>query len=312
MKRIAFLMVLIVISAGLASSEIFDDKSLSPGPSNVGLMPDAAGGPDDFGYIFSDNAEPACTDLYAFVDISTTGTAAGLAGQDDDYAGPFPFGFSFDFYGTAQTEFYVGSNGVIYFFDDYLGLGNTCPLPDYQGYSDIDTFIALYHDDLIIQADGEVYYENFAACPVGNGGQCTIVQFYNARAYGGSDSDNMNFEAAFYDNGTVVFLYAQPSNSDAGQNNGGSATIGIQGLPDPTPVWAIEYSCDTPSLASGLAIAFAPPGAATSGVPDVCGQVATPTPAGPQPIPTNSNAGFIVLVLMLVVAAFVIISRRTA
>ncbi len=238
--------------------------------------------------------------------------AAGLVGEDDAYAGPFPFGFSFDFYGTAQTVFYVGSNGVIYFFDEYLGLSNTCPLPDYQGYSDIDTFIALYHDDLIIQDDGEVYYETFATCPVGAGGQCTIVQFYNAQAYGGLATDNMDFEAIFFYDGTVVLLYAQPSNGDSEQDNGGSATIGIQGLPDPTPVWAIEYSCNAASLAGGLAVAFAPPGAATGGVPDVCGQAPTPTPAGPQPIPTTSNTGLIVLVLMLVVAAFVLISRRTA
>jgi gliding motility-associated-like protein len=34
---------------------------------------------------------------------------------DDDVAGPFPIGFSFRFFGTAFTEFYIGSNGWISF-----------------------------------------------------------------------------------------------------------------------------------------------------------------------------------------------------
>ncbi len=310
MKRLVFALFVAALGVGLASAEVVEDKTMSPGPSNVGMIPEAAGGPDDFGYIFADNAEAACAGLFTYVDITTTGTGAGLAGVDDDYAGPFPMGFSFDFYGTAQTEFYVGSNGVVFFVDQYLGLGNTCPLPAIQGSYGVDTFIAPYHDDLVVQGNGEIYYESFAACPVGSGGQCTVVQFYNVRPYDGSDGDDMDFEVVLFDDGSVVMLYQQPSGSDPGQNNGGSATIGIQGLPSAAPVYAIEYSCDAASLASGLAIAFAHPNAITGGAPDVCGQPTTPTPAGPAPIPAASNTGLVVLVLLLVVAAFVLIGRR--
>jgi hypothetical protein len=309
MKRIAVVCFVVVFGVGLASAEIADDKLNSPGPSNVGGVPDAAGGPDDYGYIYADNAEAACAGLYTFVDITTTGTAAGLFGADDEYAGPFAIGFSFDFYGTAQTQFYVGTNGTVYFEDAYLGLGNTCPLPATQSYTP-QVFIAPYHDDLVVQSDGEIYYETFASCPVGNGAQCTIVQFYNMRPYSGVEGDNMNFEVVLYDDGSVALLYAQPSGSDPSQNNGGSATVGIQGSPNPSPVYALEYSCNSASLSSGLAIAFAHPSAITGGIPNVCEQPATPTPAGPQPIPTTSNTGLIVLVLLLVVAAFVLISRR--
>jgi len=309
MKRVALAMVLTVLVVGLASAEVFDDKTNSPGPSNVGTMPDAAGGPDDFGYIYADNGEAACAGLYTYVDITSTGTGVGLVGADDDYAGPFPIGFSFDFYGTAQTEFYVGSNGVAYFEDAYLGLGNTCPLPATQGYTP-QVFIAPYHDDLVVQSDGEIYYETFAACPVGAGGQCTIIQYYNQRTFYGTEGDDMDFETVLYADGTIVMLYQQPSGSDPDSSNGGSATVGIQGAPVPPPIFALEYSCDVASLASGLAIAFAHPDAVTGGVPDVCGQQATPTPEGPQPVPATSNTGLVILVVLLVVAAFVLISRR--
>ena len=311
-KKLALTLTLATLVVGIASAEVFEDKSNSPGPSNMGAMPEAAGGPDDFGYIYADNAEAACAGLYTYVDIASTGTAAGLVGVDDGHVGPFPIGFSFDFYGTPQTEFYIGSNGVVYFVDVYLGLSNTCPLPAVQGGYGVDTFIGLYHDDLVIQPDGEVYYETFAACPVGAGGQCTVIQYYNARAYSGTDGDDMDFEVVLFADGSVVMLYQQPSGSDAGQNNGGSATIGIQGSANASPVYAIEYSCNTASLASGLAVAFAPLNATTGGVPNACGQPPTPTPTGPAPIPTTSNTGLIVLALLLVVTALVLIGRRVA
>ena len=38
----------------------------------------------------------------------------GLAG-DDSYAGPFPIGFEFDFFGKRFTSFYVSTNGLLQF-----------------------------------------------------------------------------------------------------------------------------------------------------------------------------------------------------
>jgi hypothetical protein len=309
MRRIAFLVCVAMLGFAIASAEVIDDKSLSPGPANIGSLPDASGGPDDFGYIFADNAEAACSSLYSYVDITATGTGAGLAGVDDGHAGPFPFGFSFDFYGTTYTDFYVGSNGVVFFVDIYLGLGNVCPLPAVQGTYGVDTFMGVYHDDLEVQTNGEIYYQNFATCPVGNAGQCTVIQFHNMCDFGSTD-DNMEFEVVLVDDGTIVYLYEQPVNDDASQTNGASATVGIQGSPAATPVYAIEYSCNVASLSSGLAIAFAPPTAITAGAPSVCAQQVTPTPSGPQPVPTATNTGLIVLVILVAAAALVLLGRR--
>lgn len=269
MKMTTLLATLVMMLLALAAGAVDENKSSSPGPSNTGSPAEATGGPDDFGYVFADNAEAPCAGTYSFVDISTTGSPAGLVGQDDSHAGPFPFGFSFSYYGTGYTDFYVGTNGVVFFVNTYLGLGNVCPLPATNSYG-VQTYIAPYHDDLVVQTNGEVYYQTFASCPVGaGGGQCTIVQWFNMADCCGDD-DNMNFEAILFANGTIITQYLQPANNDPSQTNGASATVGIQGIDTFPPVWALQYSCDSQSLSPGLAVIFAPPGAQTGGIPNEC------------------------------------------
>ncbi len=265
---IVIVLAMVVMAAPLAGQA--EDKTNSPGPSNEGGQVRGAGGPDDFGYVFMDTAEGPCMGTYNYVDITGTGTATALAGVDDGHTGPFPMGFSFDFYGTPHTDFYVGSNGVVFFIDVYLGLGNVCPLPATQGSYGVETFIGVYHDDLEVQADGEIYYQTFATCPVGaTGSQCTVIQFHNMSDFGSTD-DAMEFEVVLFADGSVILQYAEPANDDANQTNGASATVGIQGIDTSPPVWALEYSCNTQSLVPDLAVVFAPPTAQSGGVPDQC------------------------------------------
>jgi hypothetical protein len=80
----------------------------------------------------------------------------------------------------------------------------------------------------------------------------------------------MEFEVVLFANGTIIMQYLQPANDDSTQTNGASATVGIQGTDASPPVWAIEYSCDTPSLTPDLAVIFAPPTAQTGGIPNEC------------------------------------------
>lgn len=270
MKTTTLLATLSMMLLALAVGAVDEDKSASPGPSNTGSQAEATGGPDDFGYVFADNAEAACAGTFSWLDITSTAAAAGLAGEDDSHAGPFPMGFSFSFYGTGYTDFYVGTNGVVFFVNTYLGLGNVCPLPATQGSYGVNAFIAPYHDDLEVQTNGDIYYQTFGSCPVGaSGGQCTIIQFHNMQDYGSTD-DNMEFAVVLFANGTVILLYDQPVNDDPNQTNGASSTVGIQGIDTSPPVWALEYSCNTQSLSSDLAAIFAPPGAQTGGIPNEC------------------------------------------
>jgi len=41
---------------------------------------------------------------------------------DDDFEGPFPIGFTFNFYGNQYTDFYIQSNGMINFIAEELSL----------------------------------------------------------------------------------------------------------------------------------------------------------------------------------------------
>ena len=65
--------------------------------------------------------------LNGVIPIETTpaaGTAVALA--DDAFAGPFPIGFTFNFYGVNYTNFYISANGYI---------GFTSPLPSTYSYN---------------------------------------------------------------------------------------------------------------------------------------------------------------------------------
>ncbi len=279
----------------------YTEQKPATNPRNTGPLARSSGGPDDFGYVFQDNASgEGCESLYNWVDVSTTGTQV-LAGADDDDAANLPMGFSFPFYGTDFTQFTVGSNGTIYFVDDYLGLSNEC-LPGDGGYG-IDRFIALYWDDLIV--DGGVYYQTFSTCPVGVG-SCTVVQFHQAREYGAADQ--MEFEAILFSDGTILIQY-----QSLASYTGDGATVGIQDSMTTPPDNYLEYSCNAASLSDGLAVAFAPPGAQdASGAPLICSYAAaTPTPQAAPAVPAAGGAGLAVF-LLAIAAVAVLVLRRTS
>jgi uncharacterized repeat protein (TIGR01451 family) len=260
--------ILLACSQYLLSGEPAKHKEDSPGPSHQGELARAAGGPDDFGYVFVDNREPVCVGLFSYVDISSTGNGTGLTGADDAYAGPFPIGFGFAFYGAVYDEFYLVPNGVVYFEDSDFEIGNRCPLPASLDFPP-QTYIAPYHDDLMVQDDSDVYYQTFSDCPVGTG-LCTVIQFAGLEDCCADDLDGIDFEVILYADGSVVFQYLQPSCNDSTQSDGASATVGIQGAGTWPPTHGLGYSCNAASLASGLAVAFAPPTAISAGAPVVC------------------------------------------
>lgn len=70
-------------------------------------------GPDAFGYRGSDTSVGV---PFLYEDITATGTVIFAPNSTDDVvAGPFPIGFTFNFYGTNFTTFSVDSNGYISF-----------------------------------------------------------------------------------------------------------------------------------------------------------------------------------------------------
>ena len=73
MKRV--IAIIAVVALAGAFSVYGEEKELISTPSGSGSAPEATGGPDAFGYTWSDQAEPDCA--YNFVDISATGTDLG-------------------------------------------------------------------------------------------------------------------------------------------------------------------------------------------------------------------------------------------
>lgn len=301
-RRVIIMMVVVgfvFIGQGMA-----EDKPATDPYAGTGVMPRSSGGPDDFGYVYQDNAAgEGCEDLYNWVDITGTGTALGVVG-DDEYGGPFDFGFTFPFYGNGYTQFYVGTNGSIYFVNDYNGLSNVC-LPGNNSYG-IQRFIALYWDDLVV--DGDVYSQTFSSCPVG-AGQCTVIQYHNVRRYGGTTG--MDFEAVLFENGTILFQYQ--STASGNYDDGAGATVGIQDTDATPPTYALEYSCNVAALSPGLAVAFAPPAALDgNGDPLICAGVSpTPTPQAAPGVPAQSRTGITVFLLALAAGALLVL-RRTS
>lgn len=179
-----------------------------------------SGGPDSFGYSWIDSDEPGGP-VFNWIDISFTATATVGGLTDDNFAGPFPIGFSFNYYGTPYTQFYVGSNGFIGFGPptDY-GSNSNAPLPN---TATPNNFLPFCWDDLDPQG-GIVYYKT--------GGGRLVVQFKNYGEFGGAG--RINAEVILRSDGSITYQYLNFLNgfdalsSSVGIENGdGSDGLGI-------------------------------------------------------------------------------------
>ncbi len=180
-----------------------------------------------------------CT--YAWVDITATGTPTDPLG-DDVVVGPYPIGFSFDFYGATYTDFYVSSNGYIEFGANVSSLSNQCPLPNSSAPNNV---IAIMWDDLDPgDTNDPVYYQTFAAgtCPWGGyPGACMVVLYDDFCHYPGGATCAIagTWQAIIFDDGSIVTQYLDP-----GVEQGLSATLGIEG-DNAALDYGLTYTCNT-------------------------------------------------------------------
>jgi hypothetical protein len=173
------LLVIFVASSWLVINAVAQDQPPAEKERDLSELPGgscsplASGGPDTFGYTYRDSFQLDGPE-YQWVELSS-GTAITLT--DDEHIGPFPIGFPFDFYGTDYSQFYIQSNGVINFLDEYLTLSNDCPLPVPNTHNNL---IALMWDDLDPgDTNDPVYYHTFpvGGCPYnGYAGACLVVR----------------------------------------------------------------------------------------------------------------------------------------
>jgi len=231
-------------AAGPSSYESFDTVASSGDPGPVHASRAAWPGPDGFGYNGT-----LCN--YSWIDISSTGTLVSLS--DDNFSAALPIGFTFSFYGTSYTEFYIGSNGFLSFGSGSSVRENQCTLPSDTAPNNQ---IALMWDDLDPGDNSDpAYYETFAtgSCPwTGYGGACLVVELLGYSHYnsaGAVDDSAGTFEAILFDDGVVVIQF-----QDVGTEAGLESTTGIEGA-DAASGYGLTYACNTASsLAADLCL----------------------------------------------------------
>lgn len=171
---------------------------------------------------------------------------------DDDHYGPFPIGFSFDFFGAPFSEFYAASNGYLGFGPDatYDVFTNQC-LPQ----SNVPNTVLAFWDDIVVHGTGGViFYQTIGTAPnrkcvaqftnMGFWNDPTLLGTFSIILYEGSDEIQVQYR-----------ILVDPRSARA---KGNSATIGLNGGDGSA---AVQHSCNTAdAIASEQAIRFAPSG----------------------------------------------------
>jgi N-acetylneuraminic acid mutarotase len=234
---------------------------------------DATGGPDLFGYTFKDSTEPDGP-IADWAEITGTNN---IPFGDDTWHGPYPIGFTFNYYGVDYTDFWAGSNG-------WLSLGgvdpgdaafnNDCPLPNPLG---IQNYIAAIHDDLsqdTAEPHGTGWYASYPAgsCPYyPHPGACLVVEWSGMYHWYSDPPDNLTFEVILFDNNDFAIVVFE-----AGDEAGSGSTTGIENA-DASD--GLTYACYTPdSLTDLMAIQFYYPRPGVTIGPDRSNSACAPSP----------------------------------
>jgi len=209
-------------------------------------------GPDDFGYTFKDSSVTGGPS-YDWIEISETGTDI-LLDSDDDVRDNVNIGFFFNYYGTDYSRLAIANNGLVFSVGTTTRYVNE---PITQS-PEVHGFIAPYWDDLGTWGEGKVYYQTLGTAP----DRTFVVEWVENQHYGHSDS-GATFEAILYEgSNNIEFqykdvdfgnVYGATSDDFSPFNNGGSATVGIEG-PDGTD--GLQYSFNEQVIEPGLSILF--------------------------------------------------------
>ncbi len=186
-----------------------DKDEVDPTPGILG-----AGGPDVFGYRWTDSDE-AGGPVFDWVDITSIGTPITDLNADDEVVGPLPIGFNFPFYGNPFNSMKVSSNGWISF--TYTGTSSLLTNSALPSTSGADNMIAGFWDDLSFSpthGSASAYYYN--------DGTRFILSYIDVPHYSSASTGLYSFQYILYPNGRIVTQYLTVT----GLLN--SVTIGIQ------------------------------------------------------------------------------------
>ena len=227
--------------AALFIFSFFIQNSLAQAPGN----PDVDAGPD----VTIGCEVGGCTDITAtFVDIGETDT---YIVESIDYNPPFPFNglanslnpnsddqwsivenlpFDFCYFGEIETQFQVGSNGVIRFDVDSNDASNdwsfSADLPNNveEALAEANVFTPGHDIDPSVSNTEEIGYEVIGSAP----NRVLVVAYFEVPMFSGACNDLLATQmVVFYETTNIIDIYIQDKPS-CPTWNAGNAALGIQ------------------------------------------------------------------------------------
>jgi hypothetical protein len=201
------------------------------------LSRQASGGPDDFGYTWTD------TEPLNWIDASD-GTDTGI-NNSTDRAGPIDIGFPFKFYENVRSQVYISRSGFLTFSDN--GLENDqSPIPDPSSPNEV---IAPYWVPVDTwgpeSAVDYVRYRRGGSAP----DRWFAVEWNQVRGHccNGDGTDEYTFETVLHESGNIVFQYAAMTER-------GSAWCASSGIEDTTGLDGLEITPSCSRVAPNHAV----------------------------------------------------------
>ncbi|ETR71411.1 MAG: hypothetical protein OMM_02505 [Candidatus Magnetoglobus multicellularis str. Araruama] len=148
--------------------------------------------------------------IFDWIDITKNGKPINNL-KDDSFAGPFPIGFSFSFYGETYEKFYAASNGLIAFgASTGLSERSNDAIPEKRAPNN---FLAWFWDDLIPR-NARVFYKTLD--------EKLIVSFIDYGQFG--NTGTVTAQVILYVDGSIVYQYQHFRDGFKSS----TATIGIE------------------------------------------------------------------------------------
>ncbi len=205
----------------------------------------ASGGPDSYGYYYADSDATGgiAYSSSLFDTVVASGTALTTAGGTNDSSESVTLPFTFSLYGTSYTSLYVCANG-------YMSPTSTCTSSNTALSSNSQVMLAPFWDDLdMSDSDADVYSYTSGASP----NRIFTVAFIDAEH---DDYDGeITFAIQLYETSNLIVFQYQDVNADDDWDDGGTATVGIDG--GSTSGYYTQLSSNSDSyLENSLAVAF--------------------------------------------------------
>ncbi len=170
------------------------------------------GGPDAFGYRWIDSDDFAGPE-YEWVEINAIGTQMVMA--DNTFAGPFPIGFPFPYYGAQVDEVYVSSNGFLTFNAAAGAYATNVRIP--LG-APPNRLVACFWDDLNPSKGGFIYRHQDTA-----NGRFIVEWDAVPHAVSGGGGNPQTFQIILSADGSIHYQYKTVTETT-------DSTVGIENL----------------------------------------------------------------------------------